>query len=477
MRSFFRLYHSLRTELGTIFALPSRKAIGYNQAMAEENGLSEREQDILRLVATGASNKEIAQALVISPNTVKVHLRNIFAKIGVASRTEATLYALRTGLIESPAPPAEAAEQAPVPIAEPDALPAEGNTALPLARRLRWAGLIAAILVAAFALVLIGGRALGLSLFITPTPQITPSASQVPVELERWQIDPALPQAVGFAASAVYEQTLYLIGGQTDAGAGNGVFAYDTNQENWTAQKSKPTAVRDIQAALIGEMIYVPGGLSAAGEPTAAVERFDPRGNTWETTAPLPAPRSAYALAALEGRLYLFGGWDGRAFQKTLFIYDPSENRWTRGADLPFACGFASAVSSNGKIFLLGGTSDGKTATTAALAYYPQRDQDGEDPWETQADIPQARFAGSAATLGDLVFLFGGSDGSNAENLPGMQYQPQRDEWSVLSDSQQPLGPGVSAVGIENFIHVLGPGTTHQRYQAIYTITIPVITR
>ena len=145
--------------------------------MAEENALSEREQDILRLVATGASNKEIAQALVISPNTVKVHLRNIFAKIGVASRTEATLYALRTGLIESPAPPAEAAEQAPVPIAEPDALPAEGNTALPLARRLRWAGLIAAILVAAFALVLIGGRALGLSLFITPTPQITPSAS------------------------------------------------------------------------------------------------------------------------------------------------------------------------------------------------------------------------------------------------------------------------------------------------------------
>lgn len=67
--------------------------------MTDESQISEREREILRLVATGATNQQIAQQLNISINTVKVHLRNIFGKIGVVSRTEATLYAVRAGLV------------------------------------------------------------------------------------------------------------------------------------------------------------------------------------------------------------------------------------------------------------------------------------------------------------------------------------------------------------------------------------------
>jgi DNA-binding NarL/FixJ family response regulator len=61
--------------------------------------LTERETEVLRLLARGKSNKEIAAALVIGEKTVKTHVSNILSKLGVPSRTQAALYALRTGLV------------------------------------------------------------------------------------------------------------------------------------------------------------------------------------------------------------------------------------------------------------------------------------------------------------------------------------------------------------------------------------------
>lgn len=60
--------------------------------------LSERENDVLRLLAQGYSNKEIAQSLSLSEKTVKTHVSNILSKLGVPSRTQAALYAVRVGL-------------------------------------------------------------------------------------------------------------------------------------------------------------------------------------------------------------------------------------------------------------------------------------------------------------------------------------------------------------------------------------------
>jgi len=64
--------------------------------------LTERELDVLRLVAQGHSNKEIAARLYISENTVKNHVRNMLEKLQLHSRMEAVMYAVRENLLEFP---------------------------------------------------------------------------------------------------------------------------------------------------------------------------------------------------------------------------------------------------------------------------------------------------------------------------------------------------------------------------------------
>ena len=74
---------------------------GLNTNIGELDTLHSREIEVLRHVARGLTNKEIASALSISPHTVGVHLVNIFNKLGVSSRTAAVAYAIRTGLIKA----------------------------------------------------------------------------------------------------------------------------------------------------------------------------------------------------------------------------------------------------------------------------------------------------------------------------------------------------------------------------------------
>jgi len=65
----------------------------------DDHGLTRREREVLRLLIDGRSNREIGEALSISPRTVGKHVEGILAKLGVESRTAATGYALRHGLV------------------------------------------------------------------------------------------------------------------------------------------------------------------------------------------------------------------------------------------------------------------------------------------------------------------------------------------------------------------------------------------
>jgi DNA-binding NarL/FixJ family response regulator len=70
-----------------------------NERARASLGITEREREVLQLLADGRSNKEIAARLGLSPNTVKTHVARLFEKLKVARRTEAILLARELGLV------------------------------------------------------------------------------------------------------------------------------------------------------------------------------------------------------------------------------------------------------------------------------------------------------------------------------------------------------------------------------------------
>lgn len=480
--------------------------------------ISEREREILRLVARGATNQQIANQLNISVNTVKVHLRNIFGKIGVASRTEATLYAVRTGLVqvgETPAlqgaPPVAVAEAAPEaglePSAPPDTplMPAQvrggaddradqsvgpagaaagvqplpASTVSPVVPALgrRWLlgiGLLVGALLAIGAL----WAATRLGPSVQPTASAPTAAGVVlPGPDERWHTLAEMPAPRFGFALAYYDRKLYAIGGESSDTVSDQVLRYDLAANSWAALSPKPTAVSDVQAAVVGNKIYVPGGRLENGAISDQLDIYDPQADRWTRGARLPAPRSGYALAAVEGKLYLFGGWDGSAYRNDVWQYDPDADRWSERTPMRDARAFASAAVVEGQVYVMGGeNADG--ALTLNERYVPAVDNGSGTPWAIRAPLPAPRSRLAVAAVGEsgLIFVLGGAAAEGASML----YNSALDSWQALQLPLEATLRDLRAQGIGEKLYILGGRDEESvsaqlyEYQALYTVVLPI---
>jgi len=427
--------------------------------MPANDTLSERERETLRLLATGASNKEIARHLFISVNTVKVHLRNIFAKIGVTSRTEAAVYAIREGLTQA----------ADLPALAPATQELSAAIPIPLETKSKphyfW--------IAALVTILLAGV---VALVVTTTqPPAIAVASPAPVAApQRWQELADLPTARSGLAVAVYENQIYAIGGETAQGVTGVMEQYDVATDTWITLTPKPVPVADINAAVIGGKIYIPGGRLASGGVTDVLESYDPRRDQWERRASLPAALSGYALVAFEGKLYVFGGWDSQKFLASVYEYDSDQDKWIERTPMPTARGFAGAAVAGGKIYVIGGY-DGKEALAVNEEYLPER-----DTWSRRAPLPAGRYAMGVASIADIIHVVGG-EGETGSTLPPLQYVHQQDQWQEFEGSLSENWSHLGVVPTGTHLYVLGGRlggiSTAQNlaYQAIYTIMIPVL--
>lgn len=449
--------------------------------MIENKELSERENEILKLVATGASNKDISRQLAISENTTKVHLRNIFAKLGVASRTEATLYAIREGLVIHPAATPALAQNAsdsasvtassPMPeILAPAPIAPAARAANPWQR---WA------IIGAVAIALVVVTSIAFSFQQQPPIASASPAPAIASATTRWKARAAMPTARANLAVAAFDNKIYAIGGEGGERASAANERYDPATDAWEQLAPKPTAVSEVGAAAIRGRVYVPGGKLENGQVTNALEAYDPNTNEWQARAAMPIGLSAYALAVHEGKLYVFGGWDGTRFIASVYEYDPEADAWRARAAMPTARGFAGAVIAGGKIFVLGGF-DGKQALAVNEQYTPDRDDGSQNPWTPRRALPSPRYAMGAASIADFIYVIGGK-GNEAATPNSMQYLYQSDTWNVFESAVPQVWSNAGLAAMQTNLYTvggrLGKDLTNQNYayQAIFTIILPPV--
>lgn len=288
--------------------------------------LSEREQQILVLVAQGMSNKQIALQLGISDNTVKVHLRNIFSKINVASRTEASLYAVRHGLLEV----APSSVVAPPPV---------------VPRRLwRWWWVGAVVIVL-----------LGVLGYWYTTAAVVPTQAATPT---RWRQLSPLPVAVADVQLVSYRGALLAVAGQ-EWWRLVGVDA------RWQALASLPCRMVQGRVWADGAGVWLVG----CGDDGAAVWFWD--GQTWQARAAWPSRASIVTLTRVDGVLWVFAGTE-------VWQQPAQADTWRRVADPPRGMQRMQVAVVDGSIYIFDDESrvwrvDAQTAAWQQVQVLPFR--------------------------------------------------------------------------------------------------------
>ena len=295
-------------------------------------------------------------------------------------------------------------------------------------------------------------------------------------EPQRWQELASPSSARSSFAFVAYENQLYAIGGQTKTSVTNVVERYDPLLDSWSSLSPKKIPVADVSSVVIGGKIIVPGGRMESGDVTDIVEVYDPYEDNWTMVSPIPKGLSSYAVATYEGKMYLFGGWDGKQFTDSVYMYDPAQDFWSLDATLPAARGFSGTAVVSNRIYILGGY-DSTSALNTNDIFLPGN---SEKPWMQGTSMPEGRFGVGVASFADVIYVIGGTD-ENGNVLRSLQYNVNEGIWKPFGSLQSKTWKNMGVLPFGSKLYILGGELGDQLsdklwgYQAMYLIVLPII--
>lgn len=232
---------------------------------------------------------------------------------------------------------------------------------------------------------------------------------------------------------------------------------------SWRTAAPMPTKRTEVAAAALDGKIYVVGGFEKPSlgnvmnfAITPSVDVYDPATDRWTSKAPLPVGLHHVGIGVVGGRLYIVGGYTKSGFTvwnpvATVYAYDPATDSWTERVPMPTARGALSVTEHEGKLYAVGGY-DRKANISAVEVYDPAR-----NVWTTSASLPTPRDHLAVATVFGKMYAIGGRvDDDYSQNLAVVErYDPATDRWTRISDLPTARS-GITAGVVEGKIYVMG---------------------
>ena len=198
----------------------------------------------------------------------------------------------------------------------------------------------------------------------------------------------------------------------------------------------------------------------------------------WKKGAPFPEPDEELYGVTVNGKLYVFGGWDGGKARGVAYEYDPATDKWTKKTSMPRPAHHAALAAANGKIYVMGGFVPPKdTAIPVGGAWEPIDNAWEYDPaadsWKSLPPLPAKRGSAVAAEVGGKIYVIGGATTMEGAKDPFFTffgpsrvlgtnevYDPATNKWESRRPMSVPRNHAFSGV-VNGKIYVIGGRTGH----------------
>lgn len=260
-------------------------------------------------------------------------------------------------------------------------------------------------------------------------------------------------------ATVALDGRIFVAGGvDSDGGTSSRLEAFDPSMNSWTRLANMPLSVWRACAAAVDGRLYVFGGYRTSQFPFSPSNRvfaYDPATNSWEEQTRMSQPRGACVAVAVEETIHVFGGLGGSSNRDMNLheVFTPSTNSWRTEAPMPRSLSGLSGVLLEGRIYLMGGYRfEPSLVSQNRLETYDPATK----TWTTRQAMPAPRHGIDAVVLDQKIVVFGGRTTPNVPSAT-LLYDPAIDQWNQQTNMPRPVSFMGAAV-VQDTAFVIGGG-------------------